>query len=100
MIVQPNEYEAVPFFLQSKSKIDCESLLIYILSKNREQEMVFIPICRSGITISGSELVVDKQINKELWLNLGLDWRKNGTVSYLNSCTATISRDAKTSFES
>ena len=87
MLVQPNEYEIVPFFLQCKSKIDCESLFIYILSTNCEQEIVFIPICRSGRTISGSELVVDKQINKELWSNLGLDWRNNGTVSNLFSFT-------------
>ena len=50
-----------------------DSLLVYMFFTNRSHEIVFVLICKSGKTISGSQLVQNTQIKKEhfikFWLN-------------------------------
>ena len=51
-----NERETVPFILQSKSKFDRNSSLIYVFCTNREHEIVFCFYSKSELFLDSGRI--------------------------------------------
>ena len=64
-LVQLNKYETDPYFLQNFQSNTTVCLIIYTFCKVCEREIVFVLICRTGRTISGSQLLQNMGIIKQ-----------------------------------
>ena len=63
--VQLNEYETDPYFLQNFQSNTRVCLIIHAFCKVYKREIVFVLICRTGRTISGSQLLQNTEIIKQ-----------------------------------
>ena len=81
-ILQPNKYETDPHFLKNFQNNTTVCLTIHAFCKVYECETVFVLICRTGRTISGSQLLQNTEIIKQTVVLLWKFWRKYESVSY------------------
>ena len=84
--VQLNKYETDLYFLQNFQSNTTACSIIQVFCKNYKREIVFVLICRTARTISGSQLLQNKRIIKQTVLLLWKFWRKYGSISYPFSC--------------
>ena len=63
--VQLNKNETNPYFLQNFQSVTTVCLIIHVFCKAYEPEIVFVLICRTGRTISGSQLLQNTEIIKQ-----------------------------------
>ena len=84
--LQLNKYETEPYFLQFFQSNTTVCLIIHAFCKVYEREIAFVLICRTGRTISGSQLLQNTWIIKQTVVLFWKNWKKCGSFSYSFSC--------------
>ena len=88
--LQLNNYETDLYFLQNFQINTTVCLIIHTFCKVCKREIIFVLICRTTRTVSGSLLLQNTWIVKQTVVLLWKFWRKYGSDSYSFSCTRII----------
>ena len=87
LILQLDEYKTDPYFLQNFQSNMTVCLVIHLLFRSCELEIVLTVLQIKTKTISRSQTLQNAWIMKQTVLLLRKFWRKYGSVPYLFSCT-------------